>query len=74
MLSCATMAITITAPEPRAIYRGDDASEDEDPYDPEGDLQMAGIFGTGRKRSTRSIVSPGEAITNDPQWMRYEII
>lgn len=64
------MAITITAPEPRAIYHGDDTSEDEAPYDPEGDLQMAGTGGAGRRKSARSIVTPGEIITDDPLWMR----
>ena len=62
------MAITITAPAPAAPdYACNSSSDSEDDYDPDGDVRM----GRPSKGSVADeIVTPGETITEDPQWMR----
>ncbi|KAI9768840.1 MAG: exosome non-catalytic core subunit rrp4 [Geoglossum simile] len=62
------MAITITAPTPIAPgYADSSLSEDEDNYDPDGDVRMRRPLRGG---NADEIVTPGETITEDPQWMR----
>jgi len=64
----AKMAITITAPAPAVPdYPYSSPSEGEDDYDPDGDVQMRRPW---RGATTDEIVTPGETITEDPQWMR----
>ena len=61
------MAISILPPAPANFIPGDD-SETED-----ADVQM-GEDDTPAylpKLSGKHIVTPGESITDDPQWMRY---
>ena len=67
------MAIIISPPAPAAQDNGPRSSDDEDEgtYDREGDVQMAEAGAAGRRRAARSVVTPGEIITDDPQWMRY---
>lgn len=66
------MAISILPPAPAtpAYYR---ESSDNDSLDPEGDVDMADS-GRPTKRARISekgiIVTPGETVTDDPQWMR----
>ncbi|KAI9784275.1 MAG: exosome non-catalytic core subunit rrp4 [Geoglossum umbratile] len=61
------MAITITAPAPAAPdHSYNSSSEGEDGYDPDGDVQM----GRASKGAKAEIVTPGETITEEPQWMR----
>lgn len=65
------MAITILAPAPAVPYQIADDSDDDDGnggVDLEGDSDMR-----PPKRAPRSkdIVTPGETVTDDPQWMRY---
>ncbi|CAG8958940.1 hypothetical protein HYFRA_00012937 [Hymenoscyphus fraxineus] len=65
------MAITILAPAPaEPIHRKVDSSEDSDNggADLEGDHEMRPI--KRAKHSTFSIVTPGEVVTDDAQWMR----
>ncbi|KAH0536436.1 hypothetical protein FGG08_006705 [Glutinoglossum americanum] len=67
------MAITITPPRPAAILDPSyppegEGDNDDDYFDPDGDLQMAGR--PTKRAKTTSIVTPGETITEDPQWMR----
>ena len=67
------MAITILAPAPATIaYHSDEESSDPDEdggVDLDGDIDMR-----PRKRAchngSSSIVTPGETVTEDPQWMR----
>lgn len=69
------MAITILhPPTAAAIAQQDAASDDDEWYDSEGDADMEGLSrGTKRPRiSRKAIVTPGELVTDDPQWMRYE--
>ena len=44
---------------------GSDASDDED-----GDVDIARQRKSGKQRSGRAIITPGEVVTEDPQWMR----
>lgn len=63
------MAITILAPVPASTpYKAQDDSDDSDEggVDLEGDIDMRPA-----KRARKTIVTPGEIITEDPQWMRY---
>ncbi|KAJ8059668.1 hypothetical protein OCU04_011317 [Sclerotinia nivalis] len=64
------MAITIIAPTSAAIpYHTEDASDQSDDggVDLEGDLDMR----PSKRAKHQDIVTPGEIITDDPQWMRY---
>lgn len=63
------MAITILTPAPAtAPYdeRVEFDDEGEGGVDLEGDVEMGGA-GSGKRRD---IVTPGETVTDDPQWMR----
>jgi hypothetical protein len=66
-----TMAITIIAPAPSPLpYRGEDTSDQSDGgVDLEGDLDMRPT----KRAKYQDIVTPGELITDDPQWMRYKL-
>lgn len=64
------MAITIIAPTPAAIpHHTEDESDhsDDGGVDLEGDLDMR----PSKRTKHTDIVTPGEIITDDPQWMRY---
>ena len=67
------MAITILAPAPASIpfHLDDDSSEDSD----HGGVNLEGDAGMPRVKRARhpskDIVTPGETVTDDPQWMRY---
>ncbi|KAA8571485.1 hypothetical protein EYC84_001485 [Monilinia fructicola] len=63
------MAITIIAPTAPAVpYHTEDASDNSDDggVDLEGDLDMR----PAKRAKHQDIVTPGEIITDDPQWMR----
>lgn len=64
------MAITILAPAPAIPYQREASSEESDDggVDLEGDLDMRPAK-RARHRS-KDIVTPGEIVTDDPQWMR----
>ncbi|KAI9854741.1 MAG: exosome non-catalytic core subunit rrp4 [Vezdaea acicularis] len=65
------MAIIILPPKPAPpLSEGDSFSE----YDPDGDVDMDMDLPHPRKRAriSTSIVTPGEVVTDDPKWMRYE--
>ncbi|KAF2141897.1 uncharacterized protein K452DRAFT_287865 [Aplosporella prunicola CBS 121167] len=68
------MPITILAPAPPApTYPRAAGSEDEDEaFDSEGDVDMEATSRASKRprRSQKSIVTPGEMVTDDPQWMR----
>jgi exosome complex component RRP4 len=64
------MAITITAPAPAVPDPFYDSPED-DQFDPDGDIRMAKRpRPSSTSTTTTEIVTPGETITEDPQWMR----
>jgi hypothetical protein len=65
------MAITILAPAPAIPYQREASSEESDDggVDLEGDLDMRPAK-WARHRS-KDIVTPGETVTDDPQWMRH---
>lgn len=67
------MAITILAPAPPAVehFSSDDISEDSEDggVDLEGDIDMRPKK-RARHHESSSIVTPGEIVTDDPQWMR----
>ncbi|MBE7180279.1 MAG: hypothetical protein INR71_03560 [Terriglobus roseus] len=67
------MPITILAPTPATtVPAAQDLSDDEGFYDEEGDVEMAGTFGGAKRaRFGRDVVTPGELVTDDPQWMRH---
>ncbi|KAK6601082.1 exosome complex exonuclease RRP4 [Botrytis cinerea] len=63
------MAITIIAPVSAAVpYHAEDESDhsDDGGVDVEGDLDMQ----LSKRAQHQNIVTPGEVITDDPQWMR----
>lgn len=65
------MAITILAPAPaEPIHREADSSDDSDDggADLEGDHDMRPS--KRAKHSASNIVTPGEVVTDDAQWMR----
>ncbi|KAK0517149.1 hypothetical protein JMJ35_000304 [Cladonia borealis] len=62
------MPFSITAPAAQPPIAYNDAS-DSDSADSEGDIDMAPPA-KRHKLSTKSIVTPGEMVTDDPQWMR----
>lgn len=71
------MAITILAPAPAVPYQLQFGSDDEDPED--GGVDLKGDFGMrpvkrARHSSAKDLVTPGETVTDDPQWMRYEML
>ncbi len=74
LITLAAMAITILAPAPAVPYRIPNASNDEDPenggVDLEGDSDMRPAK-RARYGSAKDLVTPGETVTDDPQWMRY---
>jgi exosome complex component RRP4 len=68
------MAITILAPVPaNAVYYADSdnsSSDDDDGgVDLDGDIDMRPKERV-RHHGSSSIVTPGETVTDDPQWMR----
>lgn len=68
------MPIQILAPAPAAPVApySDLSEEDDDPRDYDGDVDMEGILRGGKRaRLGQTVVTPGEIVTDDPQWMRY---
>lgn len=68
------MAITILAPAPAPVaYTPHTATHDDDSdFDLDGDVDMEDSGRpTKRARINTVIVTPGEVVTDDPQWMRY---
>jgi exosome complex component RRP4 len=69
------MAITILAPAPPPIpYQEDSSSDDSDHggVDLEGDAQMPPA--KRARHAAKNMVTPGETVTDDPQWMRYSAL
>ena len=70
------MAITILPPPPPPQdYDDSDNSEEESDdggvaLDNDGDLDMR-LKKRARHGDSRSVVTPGEVVTDDPQWMRF---
>jgi exosome complex component RRP4 len=68
------MAITILAPASAAPAYNRDVDSDEDfedgGVDLEGDVDMDSHPSKRAKLSAKDIVTPGETVTDDPQWMR----
>ena len=67
------MAITICAPAPAAIrYPSENSSDDSDD---EGGVHIQGgdvsMRPAKRARHSKHVVTPGETVTDDPQWMRH---
>jgi exosome complex component RRP4 len=69
------MAITILAPVPAAMpyhYEvSSDESDDDGGVDLQGGVSMPPAKRAKRARHAKDIVTPGETVTDDPQWMRY---
>ncbi|KAK5189177.1 Exosome complex component rrp4, partial [Cryomyces antarcticus] len=67
------MPIAIRPPAPATTVSHDDYSSDEDgQVDVEGDVDMdtTSLPSKRAKLSNKAIVTPGEVVTDDPQWMR----
>ncbi|KAI9805660.1 MAG: exosome non-catalytic core subunit rrp4 [Piccolia ochrophora] len=65
------MAITILPPAPPAPLTRDYPSSDAEDVDSEGDMPMEGAARPSKRARTRNtIVTPGEIVTDDTQWMR----
>ena len=68
------MTFTIRAPLPADPPRSPASSDEDDgSLDSEGDSAMLGTARPAKrvKLSSTHIVTPGEVVTDDPQWMRY---
>lgn len=68
------MAITILAPAPAVPYQyanesGDDSDSDGGGVDLEGDINMRPTK-RARHSPAKDLVTPGQTVTDDPQWMR----
>ena len=65
------MAISIIVPAPAAPAYYHESS-DNDTLDSEGDVDMADSARPAKRArlSGKGIVTPGETVTDDPQWMR----
>lgn len=66
------MPFSITTPAPPAPIQYNDPFS-SDSADSEGDIDMERPSKRPKLSST-SIVTPGETVTDDPQWMRYPYI
>lgn len=67
------MVITILAPAPAVPYTNRPAADSDD-SDDDGGVDLEGDSGMRpkkRARRSKDIVTPGETVTDDPQWMRY---
>ncbi|CRK13287.1 hypothetical protein BN1708_010735 [Verticillium longisporum] len=70
------MPITIHAPKPtpqvhtNTVYASDSDSDSGGGVDLDGDLNMSRPAKRARNAGHHDIVTPGEVITDDPQWMR----
>lgn len=67
------MPISILPPTPALNLAYDaNSSDEDDDFDLEGDVDMEGTSrGVKRSRiSQKHIVTPGELVTDDSQWMR----
>lgn len=69
------MAITILAPVPAYLpHQPDNSSSDDDADD--GGVNLHGdsdMRPAKRLRHSSDIVTPGEIVTDDPQWMRFVV-
>lgn len=68
------MPITILRPAAAApVYSRPESDDEADDFDSEGDVDMEGATRASKRArvSHKSIVTPGETVTDDPQWMRY---
>jgi exosome complex component RRP4 len=72
------MAITILSPAPPPPISHEAHSDDDDDMDLDSDEDVD--MGTGRpaykkpRVSRKHVVTPGELVTDDTQWMRFVII
>lgn len=66
------MPITISAPAPPPSINYDAYSEDDDEMELDSDEEMdAGEQAYKKPRaSTKHVITPGELVTDDTQWMR----
>ena len=66
------MAIIILAPQPPPPIRRKSWSKDEDAMDLDNDLDTLDTSGPRKKQklSRQNLMTPGQTITDDPQWMR----
>jgi exosome complex component RRP4 len=67
------MPITILPPTPAlpaASALSDDYDEEFD-LDSDGDHDMGDTRPAKRSRTSKHVVTPGELVTDDTQWMRY---
>jgi hypothetical protein len=66
------MPIKILSPAPPPALKAGTLSEDEE-LDSEGDVDMETELKITKapRLSSKHIVTPGEVVTDDPQWMRW---
>ncbi|KAF2096450.1 exosome complex exonuclease Rrp4 [Rhizodiscina lignyota] len=67
------MPLTILPPAPAApVARHNEPSDEDEFWDSDGDVEMEEISRAGKRPrlSRKNIVTPGELVTDDPQWMR----
>ena len=71
------MAITVTAPKPAVLVSTKAVPEEDGSIqraDLDGDIDMLTDSGRSPKKrqvDSNNVITPGEVVTDDPQWMRY---
>ena len=68
-----TFTITAAVPPVPIAHDGSSKTDSVDSDDSDGDLDMAPPS-KRPKLSGKSIITPGETVTDDPQWMRYFLL
>lgn len=68
------MAITILAPAPPTqAFKDDDYDYEDGGVDLEGDINMdLNTTRPSTRKAGLGMVTPGETVTDDPQWMRFD--
>ena len=65
------MPITILPPAPPPHMSAEDSDDEDYEYDSEGDVEMEDVKPVRQKlRGSKHVVTPGELVTDDSQWMR----
>jgi exosome complex component RRP4 len=65
-----TMPITILPPAPPPLVKYEAHSDDDDEMDLDSDEEMEDGAYKNPKLSSRHVITPGEMVTDDTQWMR----
>lgn len=65
------MPITILQPKPAPSRRAEPIYDSDADSDSSGGIDLDGDVAMTAHQADTDLVTPGELITDDPQWMRY---